>query len=56
MSAGQLSLGGNMSVAVGPLGRNAEGSATLNSKGKAAAIFSYSRTKGIFGGVVRLQF
>lgn len=40
-----------MSVAVGPLGRNAEGSGSLNTKGKVAAIFSYSRTKGLFGGV-----
>jgi len=48
--AGSITLGGNMSVAVGPLGRNAEmaGSASLKS---VAAIFSYSKTKGLFAGV-----
>ncbi len=46
-----MTLGGNLSVAVGPLGRNAEGSGSLNSKGKAAALYSYSKTKGLFGGV-----
>ncbi len=38
-------------VAVGPVGRNAEGSGTVNSKGKTAALYSYSKTKGLFGGV-----
>jgi hypothetical protein len=51
MSAGSLTLGGNMSLAVGPLGRNAEGSGALNTKGKIAAMYSYSKTKGLFGGV-----
>lgn len=51
MSAGSLTLGGNLSVAVGPLGRNAEGSGALNTKGRVAAIYSYSKTKGLFGGV-----
>ncbi|OXC60440.1 hypothetical protein C358_04155 [Cryptococcus neoformans MW-RSA852] len=51
MSAGSLTIGGNLSVAVGPLGRNAEGSGALNSKGKVAAMYSYSKTKGLFGGV-----
>lgn len=51
MAAGSLTLGGNLSVAVGPLGRNAEGSGTVSSKGKAAALYSYSKTKGLFGGV-----
>lgn len=48
--AGSITLGGNVSVAVGPLGRNAEmaGSASL---GSVAAIFSYSKTKGLFAGV-----
>lgn len=40
-----------MQVAVGPLGRNAEGSGALSSKGKMAAMYSYSKTKGLFGGV-----
>lgn len=51
MAAGSLTMGGNLSVAVGPLGRNAEGSGSLSTKGKAAAMFSYSKTKGLFGGV-----
>lgn len=51
MAAGSLTLGGNLSVAVGPLGRNAEGTGALNTKGKMAAMYSYSRTKGLFGGL-----
>lgn len=48
--AGSITLGGNISVAAGPLGRNAEvaGSASRSS---VAAIFSYSKTKGLFAGV-----
>ena len=48
--AGSVTLGGNVSIAVGPVGRNAEaaGSASLKS---VAAIFSYSKTKGLFAGV-----
>jgi hypothetical protein len=38
-------------VAVGPLGRNAEGSGTVSTKGKTAALYSYSKTKGLFGGI-----
>jgi len=40
-----------MSLAIGPLGRNGEASGTLNTKGKLAAMYSYSKTKGLFGGV-----
>lgn len=41
---GSLTLGGNVSLAAGPVGRNAEaaGSASLKS---VAGIFSYSKTK-----------
>lgn len=48
--AGSLTLGGNVSVAAGPVGRNAEaaGAASLKS---VAGIFSYSKTKGLFAGV-----
>lgn len=48
--AGSITLGGNISIAAGPLGRNAEvaGSASRSS---VAAIFSYSKTKGLFAGV-----
>ncbi|GAA5854900.1 hypothetical protein JCM8547_004114 [Rhodosporidiobolus lusitaniae] len=47
---GSLTLGGNMSVAAGPLGRNIEGTGSLSAKGGVAAMYSYSRTKGLFGG------
>ncbi|KAI0509692.1 hypothetical protein F5B22DRAFT_615636 [Xylaria bambusicola] len=47
---GSITLGGNVSIAAGPVGRNAEaaGAASLKS---IAGIFSYSRTKGLFAGV-----
>ncbi|KZT08035.1 DUF500-domain-containing protein [Laetiporus sulphureus 93-53] len=51
MSAGSLTLGGNMSIAVGPLGRNGEALGSLNTSGKVAAMYSYSKTRGLFGGV-----
>ncbi|AMD22144.1 HGL196Wp [Eremothecium sinecaudum] len=47
---GSITLGGNVSVAAGPLGRNAEAAATA-SLGGVAAVFSYSKTKGLFAGV-----
>ncbi|KAF9729590.1 hypothetical protein PMIN06_007603 [Paraphaeosphaeria minitans] len=48
--AGSLTFGGNVSIAAGPVGRNAEaaGAASLRS---VAGIFSYSKTKGLFAGV-----
>lgn len=73
MSAGSLTLGGNASIALGPLGRNGEAAGSLSSKGKMAAMYvdrsiscvwrrfaltspsslrySYSKTKGLFGGL-----
>ena len=51
MSAGSLTLGGNMSIALGPLGRNGEAIGSLNTSGKMAAMYSYSKTRGLFGGV-----
>ncbi|EJF63900.1 hypothetical protein DICSQDRAFT_82430 [Dichomitus squalens LYAD-421 SS1] len=51
MSAGSLTLGGNLSLAVGPLGRNGEAIGSLNTSGKVAAMYSYSKTRGLFGGV-----
>ncbi|KAL0950631.1 hypothetical protein HGRIS_007421 [Hohenbuehelia grisea] len=51
MAAGSLTLGGNMSIALGPLGRNGEATGSLNTKGKLAAMYSYSKTRGLFGGV-----
>jgi Las17-binding protein actin regulator len=44
MAAGSLTLGGNMSVALGPLGRNGEAATALNTKGKLAAMSVYSVT------------
>lgn len=40
-----------MSLAVGPMGRNGSADLALNTKGKVAAMYSYSRTKGLFGGI-----
>ncbi|TRM62371.1 hypothetical protein BD626DRAFT_498998 [Schizophyllum amplum] len=51
MAAGSLTLGGNMSIALGPLGRNGEAIGSVNSKGKMAAMYSYSKTRGLFGGL-----
>lgn len=48
--AGSVSLGGNLSIAAGPVGRNAEASGNA-SLGSVAAVFSYSKTKGLFAGV-----
>ncbi|KAK7099222.1 SH3 domain-containing YSC84-like protein 1 isoform X2 [Littorina saxatilis] len=45
---GNLTLGGNFTIAVGPLGRNIEGDVALRSP---AAIYTYSKTKGIFAGI-----
>ncbi|KAF2716688.1 DUF500-domain-containing protein [Polychaeton citri CBS 116435] len=47
---GSITLGGNVSIAAGPTGRNAEaaGAASLKS---IAGIFAYSKTKGLFAGV-----
>jgi lipid-binding SYLF domain-containing protein len=43
---GNVTLGAGMSVAVGPVGRTAEGSVTLQ-----AAMYTYSRSQGAFAGV-----
>ncbi|PWN40885.1 DUF500-domain-containing protein [Ceraceosorus guamensis] len=51
MSTGSLQLGGNLSVAVGPVGRSAEAAAAVNSEGSAAAMYSYSRSKGVYAGL-----
>jgi lipid-binding SYLF domain-containing protein len=39
MAAGSLTLGGNLSIALGPLGRNGEALGSLNTSGKLAAMF-----------------
>jgi lipid-binding SYLF domain-containing protein len=43
---GQFTLGGDVSVAAGPVGRQSEAAA-----GKSAEIYSYSRSRGLFAGV-----
>jgi hypothetical protein len=48
--AGSLTLGGNVSIAAGPVGRNAEAAGVASLK-SVAGVFSYSKTKGLFAGV-----
>ncbi|XP_061571994.1 SH3 domain-containing YSC84-like protein 1 isoform X2 [Cololabis saira] len=45
---GNLTLGGNCTVAVGPMGRNLEADVALRST---AAVFTYCRSRGLFAGV-----
>ncbi|OXB42579.1 hypothetical protein B1J91_I08965g [Nakaseomyces glabratus] len=47
---GTITLGGNISVSAGPLGRNAEAAASA-SAGGVSAVFAYSKSKGLFAGV-----
>jgi lipid-binding SYLF domain-containing protein len=47
---GSLTLGGNVPLAAGPIGRNAEAARAASLKG-IAGVFSYSKTKGLFAGV-----
>ncbi|CAI7575635.1 unnamed protein product [Penicillium manginii] len=47
--SGSITLGKNLSVALGPYGRSAEFSGVLSSKGM-AGMFAYSKSRGIFGG------
>ena len=49
-SKGQVQIGGELSVAVGPLGRSAEGALRAGDKGLSSCI-SYSHSKGFFAGV-----
>ncbi len=44
----KFTLGGDIAIAAGPVGRHAEASADIFMQGE---IYSYSRSKGIFGGV-----
>ena len=44
----QFTLGGDIAISVGPIGRHAEASADIFMQGE---IYSYSRSKGLFGGV-----
>ncbi|KAL4623917.1 SH3 domain-containing YSC84-like protein 1 [Arapaima gigas] len=45
---GNLTLGGNCTVAVGPVGRNVEADVALRST---AAVFTYCKSRGLFAGV-----
>ncbi|NWS11394.1 SH3Y1 protein, partial [Pachyramphus minor] len=45
---GNLTLGGNLTVAIGPLGRNLEGDVALRSS---AAVYTYCKSRGLFAGV-----
>ncbi|KAF9346539.1 hypothetical protein BGX34_003825 [Mortierella sp. NVP85] len=47
---GNVTLGGSLSVAAGPIGRTAEAGASAT-VGSVAAIYSYSKSKGLFAGV-----
>ncbi|KAI7851386.1 hypothetical protein BDC45DRAFT_516419 [Circinella umbellata] len=47
---GNITLGGNVSLAAGPIGRNAEASGSASLK-HIAAVYSYSKTRGLFAGV-----
>ncbi|KAF9165314.1 hypothetical protein DFQ26_000306 [Actinomortierella ambigua] len=49
-TGGNVTLGGNLSVAAGPIGRTAEAGAAASTK-SVAAIYSYSKSKGLFAGV-----
>ncbi|KAI2711870.1 hypothetical protein CBS147332_5506 [Penicillium roqueforti] len=50
MQAGNLTLGGNISMAVGPIGRSAEAGGVVGTKG-ATGVFAYSKTRGLYGGL-----
>lgn len=50
-SASKLTLGLNLSVAIGPVGRHIEGSGVLDERGNSAACYSYSVSRGAFAGV-----
>jgi hypothetical protein len=50
MQSGILTLGGNISMAVGPIGRSAEAGGVVGTKG-ATGVFAYSKTRGLYGGL-----
>ncbi|XP_053316995.1 SH3 domain-containing YSC84-like protein 1 [Spea bombifrons] len=45
---GNLTLGGNFTVAIGPLGRNLEGDVAIRSS---AAVYTYCKSRGLFAGI-----
>jgi hypothetical protein len=50
MQAGSATLGVNISIAFGPIGRSAEAGGLLGTKG-GAGVFAYSKTRGLYGGI-----
>lgn len=51
MASGSLQLGGNLSIAVGPVGRTGEAGASVNGDMQLAAMFTYCVSRGLYGGV-----
>lgn len=49
-AGGQIKLGGEMGLTIGPMGREAEGQINLSSGGVGTS-FAYSFSKGLFGGI-----
>lgn len=47
---GSLTLGANISIAFGPVGRNAEFTSNATMEG-ISTMYAYSKTKGLFGGI-----
>lgn len=48
--SGSITLGGNVSLALGPVGRSAEAMGAMGNNGT-AGMFAYSKTRGVFCGV-----
>lgn len=51
MSSGSLQLGGNLSLSIGPVGRQGEAAASINANGYFSAMYSYSQSRGLYGGI-----
>uniref|UniRef100_A0A6U6CC08 Ysc84 actin-binding domain-containing protein n=1 Tax=Odontella aurita TaxID=265563 RepID=A0A6U6CC08_9STRA len=49
-AGGQIKLGGEMGLTIGPIGREAEGQINVSSKGVGTS-FAYSFSRGLFGGI-----
>ena len=54
MAAGSLTLGGNLSIALGPLGRNGEALGSLNTSGKLAAMLVLFRIWTLFHSLIHI--
>jgi lipid-binding SYLF domain-containing protein len=51
MTVGQVTIGGGLEVAVGPIGRSTSADLHVSSSGTIAPAYSYSHSRGIFAGV-----